>query len=76
MGVLAWMSEKPKKLGDYIRNSANFVVGLGLCLVSLMSLTNAEVNYTFSPWVLPTLCLSLALVVLINHVRFGKASGH
>lgn len=76
MGVLAWLSEKPKKLGDYVRSSANFVVGLGLCLLSLMSLTETEGNFGFSSWVLPTLCLSLGLVVVINHVRFGKASGH
>ena len=61
MGVLAWLSEKPKKLGDYVRSSANFVVGLGLCLLSLMSLTEAQGNFAFSSWVLPTLCLSLGL---------------
>lgn len=76
MGVLAWLSEKPKKLGDYVRSSANFVVGLGLCLLSLMSFSEAEGNFAFSSWVLPTLCLSLFLVVVVNHVRFGKASGH
>ena len=61
MGVIAWLSEKPKKLGDYVRSSANFVVGLGLCLLSLMSFTEAEGNFAFSSWVLPTLCLSLFL---------------
>lgn len=61
MGVLAWLTEKPKKLGDYVRSSANFVVGLGLCLLSLMSFTDVGGNYAFSSWVLPTLCLSLFL---------------
>ena len=59
IGVLGVMSKTPKKVGDYIRSSGNFILGLALCLLSLMSLTPAEESYTSSPWVLPTLCLVL-----------------
>jgi len=59
MGTLAWLSQPPQTPGQYLRGGANFVIGIGLCLLSLLQLTTAVADYTSSPWVLPTLCLSL-----------------
>ncbi|KAF2175986.1 hypothetical protein K469DRAFT_682858 [Zopfia rhizophila CBS 207.26] len=59
MGTIAWLSQTPKTLGQHLRGGANFAIGIGLCLLSLLKLTGAVAEYTSSPWVLPTLCLSL-----------------
>lgn len=58
LGALGAISKPPKTLGGYARNIGNFVVGTGLCLLSIMSITEAGGNYVVSPWILPTVCLS------------------
>ncbi|OCK80277.1 hypothetical protein K432DRAFT_434855 [Lepidopterella palustris CBS 459.81] len=72
MGFLAMLSDPPKKRGDYFRGVPYFVVGIGICLLSLMNFTDAISNYAPSPWVLPTLCLSLFFVVVANHMKKKK----
>jgi hypothetical protein len=71
MGTVAWISQPPKTLGQYIRGGANFVIGIGLCLLSLLKLTDTVAEYTSSPWVLPTLCLSLFIGKFLYLVLFN-----
>jgi hypothetical protein len=61
MGTLACIVNPPKGIREYIRSGANFAVGLGLCLLSLMHFTYGGANLSMSPWVLPLFCLSLTL---------------
>jgi len=61
LGVLACISTTQRNFIGYLRYATNFLVGLALSFLSFMSLTNAESSYGSSPWVLPTVCLSLGL---------------
>lgn len=48
------------------------VVGLVLCLLSVMSLNEtAWVNFAMSPWLLPTATFCLLLVLVAAHIRVG-----
>ena len=54
---------------NYVRKGINFVVGIGLCLVTLVKLDeNAEINFTYTPWPLPTLLLTFFGILVINHL--------
>lgn len=44
-------------------------VGVGLALTSIMTINDSVTSsYMMTPWPLPTLCLALFLVLLLNHV--------
>jgi len=81
LAVLYWIGKRRKLRGEVISIGFRIVIGTGLCLLALMGLPvfqnqdNSAINtFLYSPWVLPTVVLSYALVVcvdnlLINYVR-------
>ncbi|KAF2762331.1 hypothetical protein EJ05DRAFT_206022 [Pseudovirgaria hyperparasitica] len=75
IGMLHWIATPPKKLGDYLRGGSNFVIGLGLCLLSTMSLARSPDTYgsvdkyQYGSWVLSTFVFALFANVVLNHVR-------
>ncbi|KAK0714478.1 hypothetical protein B0H67DRAFT_489085 [Lasiosphaeris hirsuta] len=54
---------------NYLRKAVNYAVGLGLCLVSLVSLNDEHAAaFEGTPWPLPTLCLTFFAVLILNHL--------
>ncbi|KAM7182717.1 hypothetical protein V8F33_014080 [Rhypophila sp. PSN 637] len=54
---------------NYVRKGINFLIGIGLCLVSLITLDDLKAaEYTSTPWPLPTIVFTLFLVLVINHL--------
>ncbi|KAK7959368.1 Low temperature requirement A [Apiospora aurea] len=55
---------------DYIRIGLFFAAGLGLGLMPLISLNEeAEYAYYVSPWVLPTITLTVFFVFVLTHIH-------
>ncbi|KAH8892634.1 hypothetical protein GQ53DRAFT_781293 [Thozetella sp. PMI_491] len=53
----------------YIRTAINILMGIGLCLVSLvLKNTDMAANYGPTPWVLPTACLTFFVMLIFNHL--------
>lgn len=54
---------------NYVRKGINFLVGIGLCLVPLIT-TNPETmsTFTLTPWPLPTIVLTFFVILVINHL--------
>ncbi|KAF2842432.1 hypothetical protein M501DRAFT_1029138 [Patellaria atrata CBS 101060] len=79
IGVLGYISERPKTSGQWLKGASNILVGLGIALLSLMYAAPGQtvmVNYLFSAWLLPTLCLALGITVLFNHVMILGGKRH
>ena len=64
---------------NYGRVATNFLIGIGLCLLSLIQLNDEHATaFRQSPWVLPTLLIVFFIVLVINHLPqppaafFGK----
>ena len=74
MEALGFLSKPPKTLTAWLRVVVNFAIGLALCLLSLMDLTDNGANFMSSAWVLPTLCLSLGLGESIGYNMAGVTS--
>lgn len=60
---------------DRLRTGALFAVGFTLCMLALMDLNarnrkNPGYNFLLSPWILPTMMLSLGIAVFIHHLPF------
>lgn len=70
MNVLFIFSRTRKwSIFNYFRVGTNFLVGLTLCLVALVSLNKEEAwRFTDTPWVLPTICLAFFFVLVLNHL--------
>ncbi|KAF2688479.1 hypothetical protein K458DRAFT_440113 [Lentithecium fluviatile CBS 122367] len=66
-----------KTASQHIRLGINFVLGVGLCLISTIkyNYTNKQ-NYMWSPWMIPTLCILYFICVVINHVSLPKRKTH
>ena len=46
-----------------------FLIGLGLALVSLISLNDHDASqFQSTPWILPTLCLTFFFILVVNHL--------
>ncbi|KAI5463819.1 hypothetical protein BGZ63DRAFT_354066 [Mariannaea sp. PMI_226] len=71
MVVLIFIAQtKPWRLWAIIRNAIFFLLGLGLALVSLISLNSTdEANYKGSPMLLPTICIVWFIVLVLTHLR-------
>ncbi|KAK5653641.1 hypothetical protein OQA88_8671 [Cercophora sp. LCS_1] len=57
------------------RKTFNYLIGLGMCLVPLIGLREFDpeneesyVNFESTPWPLPTILLTLFVVLIINHL--------
>lgn len=64
---------------NYIHKTLNFLFGIGLCLVTLVTLDPSRYqSFSFAPWPLPTLVLVYFAVLVIHHlphpppIFFGK----
>lgn len=52
---------------DTVRVILNVAVGLGLCLSALITLNDDyTINFMETPWILPTLCLTFFVILLID----------
>ena len=67
---------------NYFRVTVHFLIGIGLGLVSLVTLNDAHtLNFAYTPWPLPTLCIILFFVLVFSHLPppppiFGRFSKH
>lgn len=57
--LLAYRHEAGHPILQYLSAYANFIVGLGIALLSTMVLTNAASNLGQTPWTIPALMLIL-----------------
>ncbi len=54
---------------NYVRTGLNVLLALGLCLVTLLGVNETAMdNYNGTPWILPTICLTFFVVLIINHL--------
>lgn len=54
---------------NIFRAVLNFLIGLGLALVSLISLNRHDASqFQSTPWILPTLCLTFFFILVVNHL--------
>ncbi len=56
---------------NIFRAVVNFLIGLGLALISLFNVVGDEdsgLRFQGSPWVLPTICLTYLAVLIFNHL--------
>lgn len=54
---------------NYVRTGLNMLLALGLCLVTLLGVNEAAMDtYDGTPWILPTICLTFFVVLIINHL--------
>ncbi|EME87538.1 uncharacterized protein MYCFIDRAFT_85718 [Pseudocercospora fijiensis CIRAD86] len=67
--LLAALSKREKTWMHWIRLVVSGLLGLALCLLSIMDLTDAGGNFAFSPWVLPLVAICLFAVVVLNSVK-------
>ncbi|KAF7186184.1 hypothetical protein HII31_12521 [Pseudocercospora fuligena] len=67
--VIAGLSKRTKSRLQLARLIASSVIGCGLCLLSTAGGTPAGMDFTFSPWLLPTVTMALAMVVVLNSVK-------
>jgi hypothetical protein len=51
------------------RTSLNFIIGLALCLTTIITL-NSDIVMRFrdTPWILPTICLTFFFILILNHL--------
>ncbi|KXT13313.1 hypothetical protein AC579_7227 [Pseudocercospora musae] len=67
--VIAGLSKRTKSRLQLARLIASSVIGCGLCLLSTVGETPAGMDFAFSPWLLPTVTMALAMVVVLNSVK-------
>ena len=81
LGILAWLSHSKGRhasrayLGGII---SKFVIGLGLVLLSTMTLSDAADNLGESAWTLPLMLFVLFIALIFDHLpysSFKKSSG-
>lgn len=54
---------------NYVRVALNFLIGIGLCLVSLIQLNDDRAAaFQSTPMVLPTIMIVFFVVLIINHL--------
>ena len=75
LAVLFWVGKRRKLRGEILSIGVRLLIGLGLCLLSLMDLPvyqandNSPINtYLYTPWLLPTVVISYAIVVLVDNL--------
>ena len=79
IGVLSWFSmlREPGRetRHRYVGIIGNFILGLGLTLLSTMLLTQAPGSLGDSAWVLPLLVFVLFIALLLNHIPRSMQKG-
>ncbi len=70
MNTLSIISQlKPWNPFNVFRAAVNYLLGLGLTLVSLVTINPDLANqFEITPWLLPTLCLTFFVVLALNHL--------
>jgi hypothetical protein len=74
MNILNYLSISHKSsgkltLGSWLRLAFNTVIGLALCAVSGIARTEAALDYLVSPWALPSVAITLLVVLIVNNIR-------
>ncbi|TFA98417.1 hypothetical protein CCMA1212_009865 [Trichoderma ghanense] len=60
----------PWKPWHVIRTVIYFLLALGMALTALLNLNSDQLDrYLSTPWLLPTLCIAWAIVLLLTHIR-------
>lgn len=76
MGFLS-LPMRERRASSYARLGAIGALGLGLALVSLIRYTPDNMySYLSSAWMIPTICLTLFICVVISHIRAPKKKAH
>jgi hypothetical protein len=73
IGVLSLISKsisahEAKPYHCWIGIISDFLLGLGLSLLSTMVVTDSADALGSSPWTLPLLCLTLLIALVLNHI--------
>ncbi|KAF2486405.1 bacterial low temperature requirement A protein-domain-containing protein [Neohortaea acidophila] len=73
---IAAISERSKSKLHWVRSASSCFLGVSLCLIALIALSNspsspsyAFTNYASSPYILPTVALTLFVAVLIHTIK-------
>lgn len=71
MALLAVVARvTPWKPWPVIRTIIIFLLALGMGLVALLNLSEDKLEtYLNTPWLLPTLCIAWAVVLVLTHIR-------
>ncbi|KAG4436442.1 hypothetical protein IFR05_008076 [Cadophora sp. M221] len=74
MNTLRFISKRDRTKTDTLRMIFNFIVGVALCLIAATVNTNISHNFMRSSAVLPTVTVTLAVLLLVNHIHrfWGK----
>ncbi|KAF2710708.1 hypothetical protein K504DRAFT_489740 [Pleomassaria siparia CBS 279.74] len=76
LGYLSLPAYK-RTLSGYIRLAINFVAGIGLCMVTIIEVNEDSLaTYMASAWIIPTVCITMFVCVLANHVRLPMRKQH
>lgn len=67
--VIAGVNTRAKSRVQWARLIASGGIGCGLCLLSAAGGTRQGQAFAFSPWLLPTVTISLGVVVVLNSVK-------
>ena len=76
LGVLS-LPKNERRVSVYIRSAICAAFGVALCCISTIRYSEKEMYaYLGSAWMIPTICLTLFLCVVITHVRLPKRKAH
>jgi hypothetical protein len=66
-----------RRVGAIVRLAVTAVAGIGLCLVSLIEISEKNMyKYLGSAWMIPTICLTLFFCVVVDNVGLPKRRAH
>jgi hypothetical protein len=59
--LISCIARPPKTVGAWLRNGATSLIGVAICLLALLGLSDSEgvANYLSGPWPLPTIVIAL-----------------
>ncbi|KAK4624526.1 hypothetical protein CLAFUW4_06423 [Fulvia fulva] len=67
--LIAALSKREKRRFHWVRLGATAVIGVMLCLMSIMATTAYGTNFIISVWVLPTVMIVLFVAVVLNSIK-------
>ena len=81
MNILNYLSLSHKTSGKMSKRTIlrlvfTTVVGVVLCVLPVISLSDTAINFFFSAWIIPTVTFALLLVLVAAHVKSDVGKKH
>jgi hypothetical protein len=71
------LTKPERRAGPIVRLAVTGALGLGLALVSTIRFdTSAMYNYLGSAWMIPTICMTMFICVVVDHIGLPKKKAH